>query len=93
MRTIGLDVHKCFAEVAVLEPGHEIQHRDRIPTTPAALRAFAKTLRSTDRVVLEASMNTWPIAELLNAHAGRVVVSNPMRTRYRQRQGENGSNR
>jgi transposase len=81
MRTIGLDVHKHFAEVAVLEPGHEIQHSDRIPTTPAALRAFAKTLRSTDQVVLEASMNTWPIAELLNAHAGRVVVSNPMRTR------------
>ncbi len=81
MRTIGLDVHKHFAEVAVLEPGHEIQHRDRIPTTPVALRAFAKTLRSTDHVVLEASMNTWPIAELLSAHAGRVVVSNPMRTR------------
>ncbi|HKV97634.1 MAG TPA: IS110 family transposase [Gammaproteobacteria bacterium] len=81
MRTIGLDVHKHFTEVAILEPGREIQHSDRIRTTPAALRAFAKTLRSTDHVVLEASINTWPIAELLSAHAGRVVVSNPMRTR------------
>ena len=26
-------------------------------------------------------MNTWLIAELLGAHAGRVVVSNPLRTR------------
>jgi transposase len=80
MRSIGLDVHKQFAEIAVLEWGQEIQHPERIQTTPAALRAFAQTLRSTDRVVLEASVNTWPIADLLSAHAGQVIVSNPMRT-------------
>jgi transposase len=81
MRSIGLDVHKHFAEIAVLETGHEIQRPDRIQTTPDALRAFARTLRSTDRVVLESSVNTWPIADLLTAHAGQVIVSNPMRTR------------
>ncbi len=81
MRSIGLDVHKHFAEIAVLEPGQEIQHPERIQTTPAALRSFARTLRSTDRVVLEASVNTWPIVDLLSAHAGQVIVSNPMRTR------------
>ncbi len=81
MRAIGLDVHKHFAEIAVLEPGQPIRHLERIPTTPAALRTFAQTLNSTDRVVLEASINTWPIAELLRAHAGQVIVSNPMRTR------------
>lgn len=81
MRSIGLDVHKHFAEIAVLETGQEIQHPERIQTTPDALRTFARTLRSTDRVVLEASGNTWPIAELLSAHAGHVIVSNPMRTR------------
>ena|SRR5262252_2652591 len=46
-----------------------------------ALRTFAQTLRSNDRVVLEATVNTWPIADLLGAHAGQVIVSNPMRTR------------
>jgi transposase len=81
MRSIGLDVHKHFAEIAVLEAGRPMQHPDRIQTTPEALRAFAKTLRPTDRVALEASANTWPIADLLSAHAGQVVVSNPMRTR------------
>ncbi|MGH2511645.1 MAG: IS110 family transposase [Candidatus Limnocylindrales bacterium] len=34
-----------------------------------------------DAVVLEATANTWAIAELLAEHAGRVVVSNPLRTR------------
>jgi transposase len=81
MRSIGLDVDKQFAEIAVLESGQEIQHPESIHTTPAALRAFAQTLRSTDRVVLEASVNTWPIADLLSTHAGQVIVSNPMRTR------------
>jgi transposase len=81
MRSIGLDVHKQFAEIAVLESGQKLQRPERIQTTPAALRAFARTLRSTDRVVLEASINTWPIADLLSAHAGQVIVSNPMRTR------------
>lgn len=81
MRTIGLDVHKRFAEVAILEaPGREPRRR-RIQTTPAALRAFAAELGSEDQVVLEATTNTWAIAELLRGRAGRVVVSNPLRTR------------
>ena len=32
-------------------------------------------------MVLESTINTWKIADLLRAHAGRVVVSNPMKTR------------
>lgn len=81
MRAIGLDVHKHFAEVAVVQPGHGIVERKRISVTPAELREFASGLRPDDAVVLEASFNTWAVAELLSQHAGRVVVSNPMRTR------------
>ena len=81
MRSIGLDVHKQFAEIAVLETGRDLQRPERIATTPEALKAFARTLHSTDRIVLEASVNTWAIADLLSAHAGQVIVSNPMRTR------------
>ena len=32
-------------------------------------------------MILEATANTWAIAELLAEHAGRVMMSNPMRTR------------
>lgn len=79
MRTIGLDVHRHFAEVAILQ-GTE-RRALRISTDPQALREFARTLGPDDQVVLEATANTWPIADLLGAHAGRVVVSNPLRTR------------
>jgi transposase len=79
MRTIGLDVHRRFAEVAILE-GKEERHQ-RISTEPDALRDFARTLGPDDQVVLEATANTWAIADLLSGHAGTVVVSNPLRTK------------
>ena len=81
MRSIGLDVHKHFAEVAISEPGRGVRPGERIAATPAELRAFAETLGPDDHVVLEATVNTWQIADILRAHAGRVVVSNPMKTR------------
>ncbi len=42
-----LDVHREFAQVAILEGG-QVRHAGRIPTTPAALRAFGQTLRPDD---------------------------------------------
>jgi len=80
VRTIGLDVHKRFAEGAILEPGRPLRRR-RIPTTPTELRAFVDELGPEDQVVLEATFNTWQLTELLRTRAGRVVVSNPMKTK------------
>jgi transposase len=79
VRSIGLDVHRHFAEVAILE-GKD-QRQQRISTEPDSLREFARTLGPQDQVVLEATANTWPIADLLAERAGKVVVSNPLRTR------------
>jgi transposase len=80
MRIIGLDVHRTFAEVAIREHGR-VRPAGRISTTTAGLQLFARGLTRRDEVVLEATCNTHAIARLLRAHAGRVVVSNPLRTR------------
>ncbi len=48
---------------------------------PRCAPRFARSLGSTDEVVLEATCNTYAIARLLQQYAGRVVVSNPLRTR------------
>lgn len=80
MRTIGLDVGRQFAEVAISEGG-TTRSAGRIPVTPDGLRAFAAHLGPDDEVVLEATTNTWAIAGLLAERAGRVIVSNPLRTR------------
>jgi len=81
VRSIGLDVHKRFAEVAIIDPGGSPRRGPRIPVTPEGLRAFAQQLGPDDQLVLESTSNAFPVAELLAQHAGRVVISNPMRTR------------
>jgi transposase len=79
-RCIGLDVHREFAEVAIWERG-VVRAGGRIQTTPEALRLFADSLCAYDEVALEATCNTHAIARLLERHVGRVVVSNPQKTR------------
>ena len=79
-KLFGLDVHREFTQVAMLERG-QLTHLGRIPTTPEALRAFAQTLGPDDQVVLEATGNAYAIVQVLQQHAGRVVVSNPVQTR------------
>ena len=81
MRSIGLDVGKHVAEVAIVEPGRVTRRGGRIAATPEGIAAFARGLGAEDQVVLEATTNTWAIVEALERHAGRVVVSNPLRTR------------
>jgi transposase len=81
MRWYGLDVGRTAAEVAVVEPGQRARRLGKISLTGDGLSAFAATLGPDDAVCLEATTNTWLIVELLERHAGRVVVSNPLRTR------------
>lgn len=80
MRAIGLDVHREFAEVAILEGG-ELRQAGKVETTPEALRLFAASLCKTDRVAIEATVNTYAIARLLEERVAEVVVSNPLKTR------------
>jgi hypothetical protein len=38
-------------------------------------------LRPTDHVALEATTNSWAVADALRPHVGRVVASNPLTTK------------
>jgi len=80
VRYIGMDVHREFAQLAVLEGGL-VRDEGRIGVTPEALRAWAGGLRADDQVALEATGNSDAIATLLTPLVGRVVVSNPSKTR------------
>jgi transposase len=79
-RCIGLDVHRDFAQVAIWQGG-QVRQAGTFATTPEGVREFAAGLGPADEVALEATGNTWAIAALLASHAGRVVVSNPVKTR------------
>jgi len=80
VRSIGLDVHRTFAQIAVVEDG-VCRDEGRIGVTPEDLREWAATLGPDDQVALEATTNSDAIAMLLGPLCGRVVVSNPRKTR------------
>jgi transposase len=75
-----MDVHREFAQLAVVEDGI-VRDEGKIGVTPEALRAWACELRADDEVALEATGNSDAIATLLTPLVARVVVSNPSKTR------------
>ena len=77
MRFIGLDVHKDFCEVAVVEGG-ACWSGPRVRSTPEDLEVFGQSLGPKDHVVLEATGGALAIARILERYVGRVVMANPM---------------
>jgi transposase len=82
-RAIGLDVHRDFCEVAIVESG-ALRSAGRIATTPEQLELFAGSLGGDDRVALEVTGSAWEIARILEPHVARVVVVSPADTGIRQ---------
>jgi transposase len=80
MRSIALDVHRDFCEVAVRQGG-ELRSAGRIKTTVAELELFAQSLAEDDQVALEATGPANAIARVLEPHVGRVVIANTRRVR------------
>jgi transposase len=83
VRAIGLDVHREFCEVAIVEDG-ELRSAGRIETSPEMLELFAGSLGPHDQVALEVSGASWEIARILEPHVRRVVVVSPHDTGIRQ---------
>jgi transposase len=80
MRVIGMDVHRSFAQVAILEDG-KVMVEQRLDLVHAKVLAFGRTLHPDDEVVLEATGNTAAIERLLRPFVGRVIVANPRMVR------------
>jgi hypothetical protein len=64
VRSIGMDVHRDFCEVALVEDG-ALRSVGRIEASPEALGAFADSLCETDEVVLETTSGAIETARLL----------------------------
>jgi transposase len=81
-RSVGLDLHKRVLEVCIVDEQGAIVGRERLGVSRAEIVAFAeRSLLATDRVAVEATTNTWAVAELLRPYVAEVVVSNPLKTR------------
>ena len=73
MRSIGLDVHRDFCEVAIFDSGGR-RRRGRVASTSENLQLFAQSLAPDDRVALEVTGNAWEISRILEPHVARVIV-------------------
>jgi transposase len=80
MRSIALDVHRSFCEVAIKE-GTKLRSGGRIKTSSAELELFAQSLGADDQVALEASGPALAITRILEPHVARVVVANTRKVR------------
>jgi len=80
MRSIALDVHRDFCEVAIKEGG-EVRSAGRIKTSAEELELFAQSLAPDDQVALEASGPALQIKRLIEPHVGRVVIANTRKLR------------
>lgn len=78
-RSIGLDVHRDFCEIAICEPDGRVRRGPRIATRRAALREFAEQLGPQDRVAMEATGNALQIARIIRPYVKQVIVANTRR--------------
>src|ERR1019366_2465131 len=83
MRSVALDVHLDFCEVAIVEDG-EVRSAGRIDTKPEQIELFASSLGPDDRVAMEVSGNAAEIARIIEPHVARVLVVSPSDTGIRQ---------
>jgi transposase len=79
-RSIGLDVHRDFCQVAIADAGRA-RSAGKIATTPEQLELFAQSLAPTDRVVMEATGNALAIARILAPHVAEVVLAHAKQVR------------
>lgn len=75
MRVVGMDIHRSFAQVAILDNG-SIIHERRVELIRDRFLRFAASLRKDDEVVIEATGNSTAVERLLRPYVKRVIVAN-----------------
>lgn len=81
-RYIGLDVHRLTIEACIIDEGGRVLQRASLACTREAIEQFGRSqLTKSDRLAIEATTNTWSVADILRPHVADVVIGNPLRTR------------
>lgn len=75
MRVIGMDIHRTFGQVAILENGVVVKEA-RVELNQRDLITFGKSLNGGDEIVIEATGNSTAVERLLRPFVKRVVIAN-----------------
>jgi transposase len=76
---VGLDVHKKYTEVAIVDEDGVVTEQERIENEPGKMEEFSNKLSNAD-VVMESSSTWYWLYEILSKRH-RVVLSNPAKTK------------
>ena len=76
---VGLDVHKKYTEVAIVDEDGVVEKQERIENEPRQIEEFSNKL-SNATMVLESSSSWYWLYEILSRRH-RVVLSNPAKTK------------
>lgn len=80
---IGIDLHKAFFQVCVIDPTGERLWEQRWPTSEAGIGALLARCGPDSAVAVEASSPTWAFVDRVVPHVGRVVVVDTRKTRIK----------
>ena len=81
MKYVGMDVHRSYCQVAVLETETGVLEELRIESTPEGLRAAVLGIGLESRVALEASSHWGWVVDELQGMGLDVVLSHPTKTK------------
>ena len=76
---VGLDVHKKYTEVAIVDEDGVVTEQERIENEPGLIEEFSDRLNNADMVMESSSTWYWLYEILSRRH--RVVLSNPAKTK------------
>jgi transposase len=76
---VGLDVHKKYTEVAIVDENGVIEKQVRIENEPGNIEEFSNKLSNADMVMESSSTWYWLYEILSRRH--KVVLSNPPKTK------------
>src|SRR5207302_1192652 len=80
MRSIALDVHRDFCEVAIKDESG-LRLAGRVRSSVSELELFAQSLAPDDEVALEATGGALAIARILEGHVARAVLARNLKGR------------
>ena len=80
---IGVDLHKAFFQACAVTPDGTRAWEGRWPRTGEGIAALQARCTPGTAVAVEASTPTFHFADALTAHAGQVVIIDPVKTRLK----------
>jgi transposase len=81
MYSIGVDFHKAYSHMTVLDQQGHVVKAGRVPNTRDAIRAFVAPYRDGGQAVVEATRNWTVVYDLLEEELNAVHLAHPLKVR------------